>query len=168
MIVDLVFLYKSQSIPPRFFGPSCGANIQLDRDSRGAEWKFFKSKGLAFSGFSMFDNRVHEVIFNGSGHARIGLTQTDPDHLSDLQEAVKTNKIVFVSDVRFHKRECLVGIVKTVRGNNCKFETRFRDNDPQVKDLVAGSDVWIVFFLKFGKFTVQIKGIHETHFNVFS
>lgn len=113
---------------------------------------------MAFSGFSLFDNRRYEVIFSGSGHARIGFTQTDPDHLLDIQQAVKNNQILFLSDVRYHKRQCVVDIMKRVGINGSIFETKYKNDNPQIKELLTSYDVWAVIYLKFGDITAEIRG----------
>ncbi|XP_062571288.1 uncharacterized protein LOC134233341, partial [Saccostrea cucullata] len=95
---------------------------------------------------------MYEAIFHGSGHASIGLTQTDPDHLSDMQQAVRNNQIILVTDVRFHKRDCRVDIVKKTEDRRAfVFQTKYKDSAPQEKTLMPGADVWIVFYLKFGE-----------------
>ncbi|XP_062571289.1 uncharacterized protein LOC134233343 [Saccostrea cucullata] len=137
------------------FSENHGDNIALEKDGAQncfkAEWKFLKSYGYAFSDFPLPEDRMYEAIFHGSGHASIGLTQTDPNHLSDLQQAVKNGQIVLVTDVRFHKRDCTVDIVKKTDSRKMfVFQTKYRESAPQGKSLMPGADVWIVFYLKFG------------------
>ncbi|XP_062605038.1 uncharacterized protein LOC134266839 [Saccostrea cucullata] len=145
------------------FSENHGDNIALEKDGAQncfkAEWKFLKSYGHAFSDFPLRDDRMYEANFDGSGHASIGLTQTDPNHLSDLQQAVRNNQIVLVTDVRFHKRKCTVDIVKKAEGRKTfVFQTKYKDSAPQGKNLMPNADVWIVFYLKFGEnMTAEIR-----------
>nr|XP_011422038.2 uncharacterized protein LOC105324616 isoform X1 [Crassostrea gigas]XP_011422039.2 uncharacterized protein LOC105324616 isoform X1 [Crassostrea gigas] len=143
------------------FSEIVGENIEVDLDPAGnpvkAKWNFSNSCGLAFSGSPLGDNRKYEIIFSGSGHARIGLTQNDPDHIRDIQEAVRKNQILFVSDVRYHKRQCVVDIMKKDGIGGSKFVTKYKDDNPQIKDLLSSNDVWAVIYLKFGNITAEIK-----------
>lgn len=157
----ILYFFFPKRVKPGF-SEIVGENIEVDIDPAGnpvkAKWNFSNSCGLAFSGSPLGDNRKYEIIFSGSGHARIGLTQNDPDHIRDIQEAVRKNQILFVSDVRYHKRQCVVDIMKKGGIGGSKFVTKYKDDSPQIKDLLSSNDVWAVIYLKFGNITAEIKG----------
>lgn len=139
-----------------------GENIEVELDSAWnpvkAKWKFSNSCGLAFSGFSLKANKIYEVIFSGSGHARMGFTQTDPNYLLDIQQAVTKNQIMLVSDIRLHNRQCVLNIVKMVDANGSKFEVMYKQDNPKIKEILPSIDVWEVIYLKFGYIKAQLKG----------
>lgn len=107
----------------------------------------------------MFDNNPYEVIFCGSGHARVGFTQTNPNSITDIQLAVTNNQIVFVSDVSYNNQHCVTEIVKSVGKNGPSFETKSENSEFPIRERIGTGNVWVVVYLIFGKSTVQIKGI---------
>lgn len=147
---------------PTFFGIH-GENISIEHNAVGdpavAKWKLSNSFGLAFSDFPMFDNNTYEVIFRGSGHARIGFTQINPNNITDIQLAVTNNQIVFVSDVHYSNQHCVMEIVKSVGKNGSTFETKSGNSEFSLRKRIGIDNVWVVVYLNFGKSTVEIKGI---------
>jgi hypothetical protein len=160
--VSKILLDLLQRLKPTFSGIH-GKNItRVDNHSQGTEtlkWKFSESQGIAFSDLPLIENRKYEAIFTGSGHASIGLTQTDPENLKNISEAKKNNQIVYVTDIRFHKRQCTVDIVKKKDGRSgVVLETRYQDGSTQEKVILHTADVWIVICLKFGEISAEFKG----------
>lgn len=160
-----------KGVKPTFFGIH-GENISIEHNAVGdpvvAKWKLSNSYGLAFSGFAMFDNNTYEVIFRGSGHARVGFTQINPDNITDIQLAVTNKQIVFVSDVHYKNQRCALEIVKSVGKNGPSFETKSEDSEFPVRERIGTENVWVVVYLNYGKTTVEIKGIvFHTAFYVF-
>lgn len=151
-----------KGIKPMFFGIH-GENISIEHNAVGdpvvAKWNLSNSFGLAFSGFAMFDNNTYEVFFRGSGHARVGFTQINPNNITDIQLAVTNNQIVFVSDVHYSNHDCVVEIVKSVGKNGSSFETKSGNFEFPFREQIRTDNVWVVVYLIFGKSTVQIKGI---------
>ncbi|XP_056003316.1 uncharacterized protein LOC125662470 isoform X2 [Ostrea edulis] len=143
------------------FSKMHGKNIDKDKNHpRGIntlKWKFSESQGIAFSDFPLKENRKYEAIFNGSGHASIGLTQTDPENLKTFPQAIEKDQILFLTDIRFHKRTCIVDIVKRDDSTGFVFETHYQKGTTQKKTLVHTADVWIVIYLKFGDISAELK-----------
>lgn len=158
----LTFFFLKERKPT--FSSIFGENIEVELDSARnpwpvkANWKFSKSCGLAFSGFSLKANKIYEVIFSGSGHARMGFTQTDPNYLLDIQQAVTKKQIMLVSDIRLHNRQCVLDIVKKVDANGSKFEAMYKQDNPKIKEILPSIDVWAVIYLKFGYIKAHLKG----------
>ncbi|XP_048750661.2 uncharacterized protein LOC125662474 isoform X2 [Ostrea edulis] len=138
-----------------------GKNIvKVENHQRGIntlKWKFSESQGIAFSDFPLKENRKYEAIFNGSGHASIGLTQTDPENLKSFSQAIEKKQIVVLTDVRFHRRTCIVDIVKRDDTTGFAFETHYQKGTTQKMTLVHTADVWIVICLKFGDISAELK-----------
>lgn len=151
-----------KGVKPTFYGKH-GKNILIEHNAVGdpveAKWKLSYSFGLAFSSFYMSDNKPYEVIFRGSGHARVGFTQTNPISITDIQLAVTNNQIVFVSDVSYNNQHCVTEIVKSVGKNGPSFETKSENSEFPIGERIGTGNVWVVVCLIFGKSSVQIKGI---------
>lgn len=147
---------------PEFFEIH-GENILFEHNATGnlavAKWKLSNSFGLAFSSFAMFDNNQYEVILRGSGHARVGFTQINPNSITDIKRAVTNNQIVFVSDVSYNNQHCVMEIVKSAGKNGPSFETKSENSEFPLRKRIGTGNVWVVVYLNFGKSTVQIKGI---------
>lgn len=151
-----------KGVKPTFYGIH-GKNILIEHNAVGdpveAKWKFSASFGLAFSVSPMFDNNTYEVIFCGSGHARVGFTQIIPDNITDIQLAVTNKQIVFVSDVHYNNQRCVMEIVKRVGKYGESFETKSENSGFHVREKIGTDNVWVVVYLDFGKTTLEMKGI---------
>lgn len=151
-----------KGVKPTLYGIH-GKNILIEHNALGdpveAKWKLSNSFGLAFSGFAMFDNNPYEVLFRGSGHAKVGFIQVNPNSITDLKLAVTNNQIVFVSDVSYNNQHCVMEIVKSVGKNGPSFETKYGNSQFPLRERIGTGNVWVVVYLNFGKSTVQIKGI---------
>ncbi|XP_069101981.1 uncharacterized protein [Argopecten irradians] len=127
------------------FYRTCGDNVRTKDSERSATWSHTYSGGILFSKHCLRYGETVNIEITGNGHAAIGFTQNDPRHISCIKNAVLTNDIKLLTNVRTLQR---AGTIKlrayedhvNITCNGCSVENDRDSTQP----------VWLVINLKFG------------------
>ena len=132
-----------------------GENVSLSNDKLSVWWNQAYSGGYVFSHSCLEIEEQLEIELEGSGHVDFGITKRDPMKIGDLREAVRREELKKVTDVRVHKRACVVTVRQRLDNDFRKID--FEHSGLRVVGKVQKDErVWLYINLKFGSLSAKL------------